>query len=225
VTEHRASEFLGATSRPTIVESLAALAEAVRTVRKTERNTHSNYNFRGIDSVLNAVGPAMRKHCVVCIPTTLGLEQSIVQTTSGKPQTSSRVRVRYTFWGPAGDHMDAVVWGESWDGGDKGLAQAYSVAYRTCLLQTLTIPTDDPDPDATTVHRAEEVDLVDRALVEQYKALPDPARARIDTWVQRHAGVSVDTLPSSWTVALGEAIEKERRKLDAPTTNPTKETP
>jgi len=47
------------------------------------------------------------------------------------------------------------VCAESMDSGDKATAKAMSVAYRTALLQTLCLPTDDVDPDAETYVRSE----------------------------------------------------------------------
>lgn len=134
----------------TIIQALAAVADDVRSVRKTDKNTHQNFNFRGIDAVLNAVGPAFRTHGVVCMPITESVDLDTVMTTGGKASTRAMVKVTYRFYGPQGDHVDAVVTGESWDMGDKATAKAYSVAYRTALLQTLTIPTDEPDPDHST---------------------------------------------------------------------------
>jgi hypothetical protein len=40
------------------------------------------------------------------------------------------------------------------DSGDKATAKAMSVAMRTALLQALCLPTDEPDPDATSYERA-----------------------------------------------------------------------
>lgn len=139
---------------PTVIQALAAVAEDVRSVRKLDTNEHQRFQFRGIDAVLNAVGPAFRAHGVVCIPNVEDLDLDVVTTTGGKASTRALVRVRYQFYGPAGDHLDAVVYGESWDTGDKATAKAFSVAYRTALLQTLTIPTDEPDPDAMSYERA-----------------------------------------------------------------------
>lgn len=136
-----------------VIQALAAVADDVRSVRKSDVNEHQRFNFRGIDAVLNAVGPAFRTHGVVCIPETEAVDLDTVHTTNGKASTRALVRVRYKFYGPAGDSVEAVVTGESWDMGDKATAKAYSVAYRTALLQTLTIPTDEPDPDASTYER------------------------------------------------------------------------
>lgn len=139
----------------TVIQALAAAADDVRAVRKTDVNSHQKFHFRGIDAVLNAVGPAFRSHGIVCLPVTEDVSLDTVMTTGGKPSTRALVKVRYRFHGPAGDSVDAVVTGEAWDTGDKATAKAYSVAYRTALLQTLTIPTDDPDPDSSTFVRTE----------------------------------------------------------------------
>ena len=63
--------------------------------------------------------------------------------------------VRYDFYGPAGDSISATVAAESFDSGDKATAKAMSVAFRTALLQTLALPTDEvDDPDHVTYERA-----------------------------------------------------------------------
>jgi len=125
------------TDKPSVVQALAAVMEDVRAVGKGERNQQQGYQFRGIDSLLNAVGPAFRKHGVVAMPM---LEESSwrdVKTNSGKDSREVTVKVRYRFYGPAGDYIDAVVPGESMDFGDKGAPKAMSVAYRIALIQAL----------------------------------------------------------------------------------------
>jgi hypothetical protein len=41
------------------------------------------------------------------------------------------------------------------DSGDKAIAKAMSVAFRTALLQTLALPTDEADPDTSSYQRSE----------------------------------------------------------------------
>lgn len=140
--------------QPTIVQALAAVMEDVRAVGKDARNQQQGYQFRGIDALLNAVGPAFRKHGVVAMPL---LEESSwrdVKTSTGKDSREVTVKVRYRFYGPAGDFIDAVVPGESMDFGDKGAPKAMSVAYRIALIQALCLPTHDTDPDAESFERA-----------------------------------------------------------------------
>lgn len=141
-------------SFPSIEECLAKVAEDVREVRKSGHNSSQNFNFRGIDAVVNAVGPAFRRHGVVCLPMVEDLRLEPMPLSGGKQATRVVVTVRYRFHGPNRDHLDAVSVGEAFDMGDKATAKAMSVAYRTCLLQALTIPTDDPDPDEQVYEQA-----------------------------------------------------------------------
>lgn len=142
------------TDKPSIAEALSAVMAEVRAVGKNDRNGQQGYNFRGIDAVVNAVGPALRKHHVVVVPILEEVHYRDVQTSTGKPSRECTVKVRYRFHGPAGDHLDCVAPGESMDFGDKGAPKAMSVAYRIALLQALCLPTTDTDPDAESYERA-----------------------------------------------------------------------
>jgi hypothetical protein len=137
-----------------IIKLLSAVMEDAGAVRKSERNTHQNFSFRGIDSVVNAVSPALRKHGVVVLPT---VNECIYETVVvGQNRTSMghvRLDVTYSFHAPDGSSVAARVSAESMDSGDKATAKAMSVAFRTALLQVLCLPTDDVDPDASTFVR------------------------------------------------------------------------
>jgi len=169
-------------TQTTIFEALSAVMEDVREVRKTGRNLDQNYSFRGVDAVVNAVGPSLRKHHVLLLPELLESAYRDVQTSRGKPAREVTVRVKYTFVGPAGDTVEVIVPGESMDSGDKGTAKAMSVAYRIALLQALCIPTDEADPDEKSYERSNEI-------------TPDPAEVALnaakvavkDAW-QKHRG-------------------------------------
>lgn len=137
----------GKQEAPTVVEALAAVMEDVRAVGKGDRNQSQGWSFRGVDSVVNAVAPALRRHRVVVVPDTERHEITEAVTSSGKPMRFAAVTVRYTFHGPAGDTITARVSAEAGDTGDKATAKAHSVALRTALLQALMLPTDEPDPD------------------------------------------------------------------------------
>lgn len=139
----------------TVAQALAAVMADVKAVGKDDRNQAQGFNFRGIDGVLNAVGPALRRHGVVPLPEVLEAHRSTVEV--GKNRTLMRevtLRVRYRFVGPDGDHLDAVVEAEALDSGDKATSKAMSVAFRTALLQVLAIPTHEPDPDSVSYERA-----------------------------------------------------------------------
>jgi hypothetical protein len=163
-----------------VIEAILAVMREVTVLPKTERNNSpgGNYNFRGIDSTVNALGPAMRKHGLVVLPELRKVEARQVVTTQNKTQTAHEVEVVYHFYGPGGvtDTVDAVVPGEAWDSGDKGLAKAMSVAERICLLQTFMLPTDERDPDLDTYEQAEPVKAEEvHALIKQAQDDADPA--------------------------------------------------
>lgn len=133
---------------PPIATLLSRVMADVGAVSKDEFNAGQKFNFRGVDAVVNAVSPALRRHGVVVAPKLLTVERTTSPTRNSGTVNNVYVTVRYRFHGPAGDHLDATVAAESFDSGDKATAKAMSVAYRTALLQALCLPTDDPtDPD------------------------------------------------------------------------------
>ena len=135
------------------------LIEAMREVKavgKSERNSHQKFMFRGIDNVLNAVGPALRKHGVSVRPVVQSAVYDQVKTSNNKPATACRLIVDYIFTADDGSDLTTTVAAESWDHGDKCAPKAMSVAMRTALLQTLALPTDEPDPDHETFQQAQD---------------------------------------------------------------------
>jgi hypothetical protein len=140
--------------KPTIVEAMSAAMAEVQAVGKRDRNNEQGYNFRGIDAVINAVGPVFRKHGIVPAPVKCEAKYRDVLTSREKRSRECTVSVTYRFHGPAGDFIDCEVPGESMDFGDKGAPKAMSVAYRIALLQMLCIPTHEPEPDAATYERS-----------------------------------------------------------------------
>lgn len=139
-----------------IQQALVAVMNEVLAVGKNEKNAHQGFNFRGIDAVVNAVGPAFRKHQVVVMPEVLDYEYGEIEIGSARKATGhAKVKVAYTFHGPDGDSLRTVVVAESMDSGDKATAKAMSVAFRTALLQALCLPTTEPDPDASTFERSD----------------------------------------------------------------------
>lgn len=128
---------------------MAEVMAHVREVKKDGVNSFQKFNFRGIDQVMNAVGPALRKAGVVIVPTRIiSHEIATAATSQSKSTNAVKVHVEYTAYGPAGDSISMEVVGEAQDTADKGTAKAMSVAYRTLLLQAFTLPTDDTDPDS-----------------------------------------------------------------------------
>jgi hypothetical protein len=144
-----------------IAQALNEIMKAVGAIAKKDKNTAQGFNFRGIDSVVNAVSPALQKFGVVVVPSVEEYEYQTVEI--GRNRTAMghvRVKVTYTFIGANGDTIKATVVGEAMDSGDKATAKAMSVAFRTALLQSLSLPTDEVDPDAISYERSSADDVL-----------------------------------------------------------------
>jgi ERF superfamily len=139
----------------TIFQRLAAVKAEVGAVAKGDRNQQQGFNFRGIDAVVNASAPALNKHEVIVLPEILEIEYSTVEIGRNKTQMAHVTgKVCYWFYGPLGDFIRAIVPSEAMDAGDKAVPKFMSVAYRIALLQTLNLPTDEPDPDSESFERS-----------------------------------------------------------------------
>jgi hypothetical protein len=192
------------TAKPTVHEALAAVMTDVSAVKKGDRNAQQGFNFRGIDAVINAVGPALRKHGVTVSPRVDLYEYGTV--TVGQPPKERqmghvRVLVTYTFFGPAGDSLPAQAPGEAFDAGDKATPKAMSVAFRTALLQALALPTDEPDPDSHAYERA-----------------PAPPQPNAEAQALADVAVKMPTVEDLKSGVYDQA--KERHLLTAPVADP-----
>lgn len=156
----------------TVAEMLNKVMLDVSSVGKTGFNEQQRFNFRGVDAVINAVGPALRKHGGFIVPDVLDSTLERVTSAKGGILNTVRLMVRFNVYAVGSvEPISGTVAAEAFDSGDKATAKAMSVAYRTFLIQLLCLPTDEPDPDgdtyqvATSVNKqtGEIVNWVDRA--------------------------------------------------------------
>ena len=212
------------TAELSVHQAWSAVMEDVREIRKAETNTHQKYQFRGIDAVMNAVGPVFRRHGISCVPARIvDSKHRDFVSKSGTAQHEAIVTVEYRVTGPGGDSFTGEAIGESADSSDKATAQAMSVALRTFLLQGLTMPTDDPDPDHNTVDRAAPDPYEDQGwdspddraatfadLSAASAKLPGDLKAKLRGWVTKN-GLTATTL----TVSHAEVWKKSLDKAQA----------
>ncbi len=115
----------------TIFTALANVMNEVTAVAKGD-SSGQGYSFRGIDAVLTAVAPALRRHGVVVVPVVEGVEYATVEIGQRRtPMIQCRATVTYQWYGPAGDHVESRVVAEAMDSGDKATSKAMSIAFRT----------------------------------------------------------------------------------------------
>ena len=193
----------------TIVQSLNEIMKAVGAISKSDRNATQGFNFRGIDSVVNAVSPQLQKYGVVVVPSVQDYEYQSVEI--GKNRTVMchvKVKVMYTFIGPQSDALTATVVAEAMDAGDKATTKAMSVAFRTALLQALCLPTDDADPDASSYERSEKVFVDIKAVSKAIAEAKDiDSLAQIGQYITVHKDLIetsiLETLRLAWKEAQG----------------------
>jgi len=147
------------TDTPAIHGQMLAVMRAIGAVAKGDRNSEQGYSFRGVDAVVNAVGPALRDAGIFLLPEVVELNHAQVRLLgrggNERQAASCTPVVCYRFIsGTDGSQVSVTVAGEAIDYGDKVVAKAMSVAYRIMLLQVFAIPTDDVEPDAETYERA-----------------------------------------------------------------------
>lgn len=153
-----------------VYEALLDVRRDVGAIGKESRNSHFGFNFRGIEEVLNAVGPALLAHGVHCFPRLLNLDSRDVTTKKGEKNREVTVTVEYHYVGPGGDEFVVVVPGEAADAGSSGVSKAMSVALRIAHLQALQIPTAMTDPEAGSIERGEDPTLqIKKQIVAEAK--------------------------------------------------------
>lgn len=143
------------TELPTVIQVITEVKRKVGAIRKGERNAQQNFNYRGVEAIVNRVGPQLDKFGIVVTPLMESSSYDTVEVGKNRTQMGhATVEVVYRFYGPAGDYIDARVPGEAMDSGDKAMAKAMAVAWRTALIQVLNLRTNDPEPDETSYERS-----------------------------------------------------------------------
>ncbi len=209
-----------------IYGALTAVMRDVQSVGKDDENTAQGggFKFRGIDALLNAVGPALRDHGVIVMPEALAHELGEVEVGRNRTRMSNAsVMVRYTFYASDGSSVSSVVPGEAMDAGDKATPKALSQAFKYALVQALAIPTGDPDPDSHSYERGDRAgenappddepkltaDM--KVFVGRRGEAPKGKQAEIDDWVTDKVFNGEDgwiwaDVPDGWLPQLEEVL-------------------
>jgi len=175
------------TKTPTLVERLVAVKDEIGAVGKADRNNAQGFNFRGIDAVLNAVSGPLRKHGLMAYPRLVSLDKGTATTSKGATMNTVVVTVDYTFTDGT-DQIVVTVPGEAFDSGDKCVSKAMSVAYRTALIQALSLPTDEPDPDIYSYEADAVPQKSDDEVIAEFETFTDVEELRTYWAAQRVNG-------------------------------------
>jgi hypothetical protein len=133
-----------------IVIALTNVKRRVGAVGKNESpESGQKFKFRGIDTVVNAISEALIEENVVLSPISANVVETF-QVNYGSGGTlgfRTIVQVRYEWRASDDSAIQAEVLAEAIDAGDKSTTKAMSVAERIAIIQTLTLPTGEKDPD------------------------------------------------------------------------------
>lgn len=196
------------TKTPTLVERLIAVKTEVGGVGKEGRNAAQGFNFRGIDQVVNAVAGPFIKHGIMVYPSkVISTKRGTASTAKGGTMNTVEVVMQYAFTdGDRTLYFESP--GEAFDSGDKATAKAMSVAYRTALLQALSLPTDDPDPDIYSYEADAVPQKSDEEVVAEFDTFTDMEELRTYWAAQRVNGRPKPVQDKGF--AKVEALKKEQ---------------
>lgn len=130
---------------PLIFSKISAIMSEMHAVPKTGTANAKvgGYKYRTIEDIKNASNPIFAKHEVFYSPEVLEHKSEIRETNAGGKMLHHTIRVRYKIHTTDGSFVEAVVFGEAADSGDKGLGKAQTYAEKVMLIQLLNIPTQE----------------------------------------------------------------------------------
>lgn len=132
-----------------IYKQICSVMQEINAIGKDRRNQTQNFQYRGIDDVMNELHSVLAKCGVFVVPQVLDEARSTGKTKSGGDMFYTRLKIKFTFYAEDGSYIESVVIGEAMDTGDKASNKALSVGLKYALLQVFCIPTEDEkDPDA-----------------------------------------------------------------------------
>ena len=162
-----------------IFETITAVMNEIGAVGKNSKNQQQGFMFRGIDAVMNALNPAMKKYGLFVVPEILEQTREERTTSKGGLLIYSICRIKYTFYAQDGSSISAVVIGEGMDSGDKATNKAMSIAFKYACFQVFCIPTEEMvDPDAEVHEPAPKETPTQTDMKKTEKVLIDEAKVQ-----------------------------------------------
>lgn len=196
-------------AKKNIYESMAAVMEDCGAVAKNDKNEQQKYKYRGIDAVMNALNPALRKNHVFVVPEVIDQSREERQGRNGGVLIYSITKVKYTFYAEDGSSVSAVVIGEGMDSGDKSMNKAMSAAFKYACFQAFCIPTEEMRDSEEDSH-----EVMPRAPKERAEAVyPDRATMTkaivrlsttesLDKWLKNQNAKDINEVPDAAVMAL-----------------------
>lgn len=201
-----------------VVAALNRVAVAIGAIPKADENTEQGFKFRGIETIMAKVGPAMNDQGVV--PLTRVVDRSLETYPRGRAGNLWRLvtlTVEYELRHAASGEAVVVgpVIGEGFDVGDKAASKAHTMAWKRAVLDLFKIADghDDPDRSGPPVDDVEWWTDEQRAAIKAASAmLDDGERDRMRGWL---ADRSIDLRNPVPREVADTVLAEVRRIVDA----------
>lgn len=122
-------------------------------VGKNKKNTQQNFEYRGVDDVMDALAPSLAKHGLIIVPHVRERMVTERESRGGGKLFHTVLRIDYDLIAAADGSTKEVgpIYGEAMDSGDKATNKCMAIAFKYLCVQTFCIPiTGADDPDSQT---------------------------------------------------------------------------
>jgi len=124
-----------------IYAALAAVNRKLGTIAKTQKNEYQNYMFRGIDDVMNALGPLLDEEEILVVREDMDLQ---LDRPAGSKKLLATLKTKWTLTAVDGSGLAVVAFGQGEDTQDKAVNKAASASFKYGVcLQLFCVPTAD----------------------------------------------------------------------------------
>ncbi len=185
-------------------------------VGRNGKNEQQGYMYRAADDIMNAVMPVLSGHGVYMRPFfTIEEKESIPTKTGQAEQIKVKLEMSLHDADCTNENnviVEATVYGEARDSGDKCIMKAQTAAYKNWFIMVLGIPVigTENDPDSTSPEMENTYNKRVSKVAE--KKQPEPVSI-IDTMASQKAEEPPVAVPQEQN--LQEAV-KETKQVEAP---------
>lgn len=196
-------------------QAINAVMRDMDPVGKNGFNNFSSYKFRSIDDVIDAANGAFVRHGLFIAPEVINAHYEL----RGGKNNTAILTIRYRIFGPAGDHVEAVMVGEGSDVSDKAANKAMTAGFKYLLTEVFMIPfAASVDGDSDTPVGAPDPLSGFLARMRDPHVWNDPKALSLVAQDAELAGVSGEPVPmkaGADPLPLGHLISARRQQLTA----------
>ena len=135
-------------------------------IQKSDKNDYQNYEYRGIDTVVQAFSKPLADNNVIL----LVLDTTVKTKSMDVKNTLTRIEGTLRFQSTEdGSFLDRSYTGHSKSSQQKCLEAAKSFAFRGALLETFCVPYERVEPELEADVSEEESKEEEKSLIEDFK--------------------------------------------------------